>query len=247
MTQNAFGGGPRWDIRRQLLARRIARVAPDVVGLQEIHASDTSGARSQAHELASLVGGYHVDFAPARVAPTGACEGVALLCRDEFRERFVEALTLDPADFFDRAGQRVVLGATIDFAEGPIDVFVTHLSLSRRARERTVRELLAFTARERARSKSLGALLVGDLNALPEEDAIAALARCPASQGGPWRDAWTRDATRGRGATWPSIVPFRRLDYVFVQPESTWDVRAAELEPVSGSDHRGVVVKARVR
>lgn len=244
MTQNAFGRGPRWPARRAALARRIAAVRPDVVGLQEVHAADPAGAASQAHELAALVGGYHVDFAPGRVDPSGACEGVALLCRVGIRERAVASLTLDRGDLLDRAGQRVVLCATLDLPGGVVDVLVTHLSLSHRARVRTVRELMAFAEAQRARSGGAGAVLVGDLNAAPGEPAIHAL---EGPLHGAWRDAWKHaHGARARGGTWPAVAPVRRIDYVFLQPPGAWKVLACEREPAGASDHRGLVARLRL-
>jgi endonuclease/exonuclease/phosphatase family metal-dependent hydrolase len=248
LTQNAWGGGPRWPQRRERLVERIRAIDPDVVGLQEVHAGSTDGAASQAHELAAALGGYDTCFAPARVAPSGACEGVALLCRRDVREHAIEALTLDTRDWLDRAGQRVVLCAVIELPEGPVSVFVTHLSLSRRARSRTVGELLAFAERERARVGSVGAVLMGDFNATPNEPAIAALEGSPEWPEMAWLDAWAQAHGRDAGgATWPAIAPFRRIDYVFVQPSSTWEVRACDRAPVGGSDHRGVVARLRIR
>jgi endonuclease/exonuclease/phosphatase family metal-dependent hydrolase len=129
-----------------------------------------------------------------------------------------------------------------------VDVLVTHLSLSRRARHRTISELAAFAARERRRSGSLGAVLMGDLNAQPDEATTAALERCGTAYGGPWLDAWkARHGGSARGGTWPAIAPFRRIDYVFVQPPASWEVRGCEIEPVSGSDHRGLLARLRLR
>src|SRR5262245_49830827 len=82
LTQNAWGGAPLWTRRRERLARAIADLEPDVVGLQEIHAPVATGEESQAHEIAQILGGYTVIFAPGRVTPRGACEGVALLVRE---------------------------------------------------------------------------------------------------------------------------------------------------------------------
>src|SRR4051794_36697907 len=69
LTQNIWGGAPLWWLRRRSLARRIAHLRPDVVGLQEVHAPDPGGGASQAHELGGLAGGYHAIFAPGRVTP----------------------------------------------------------------------------------------------------------------------------------------------------------------------------------
>lgn len=231
MTQNVLGGGSLWKLRSRALARRIAHERPDVIGLQEVHAASRSAARTQAHEIADLVGGYHVDFAPGRVAQDGACEGCALLCRREIRERSVLSLTFDPLDRLDRAGQRVVLAATLDVAEHTIDVFVTHLSLSKRARVRTMQELVAFTAVERAASGSVAGVLLGDLNATPGEEAIAAVREA-------WTDAW---GARRRGATWPAPLPYLRIDYVLVQPSDRWVVRECRRVRSIASDHLGVL------
>jgi endonuclease/exonuclease/phosphatase family metal-dependent hydrolase len=230
MTQNVLGGGALWAWRCAHLARAIATVDPDVVGLQEVHAPRVDAIWTQAHELAERAGGYHVDFAPGRIGKAGACEGVALLCKPRIRERAVFALTLDPRDVLDRAGQRVVLCATLELGV-VLDVFVTHLSLSRRARARTIAELARFAERERARSGSDGAVLLGDLNATPAEDAMRAL-----------RDRWI-DAWRGPGpgATWPLFAPSRRIDYVLVQPPAGWVIEACRRAPTLGSDHLGVV------
>jgi len=234
LTQNLLGNGPAWRLRRGLIASRIAAVAPDIAALQEVMAP-SAGGMSQAHEIAQLLEernlSYNVDFAPGRVWPSGRCEGIALLCRDGIRERSVESLSLDPRDRWDGRSQRVVLCAMLDLAVGPVDVFATHLSLSRAARARTMQEVLTFARRERARSKSRAAILLGDLNARSDEDAIKLL-------GTEWTDL-SRLAGRGEVATWPSFFPVRRLDYIFVQPADAFRVIRYDRH-VSGSDHLGV-------
>ena len=236
LTQNIWGGAPFWRSQRRALARRIAAIRPDLVGLQEVHAPDPDGSGSQAHELCGLVGGYEATFAPGRVAPSGRCEGVALLSRHSVHDRSTLTLSQDTGDRLDSYGPRVVLRATLDLPGGPVDASVTHLSISRRARMRTVRELLGFLGRERSRSPGLGAVLMGDLNAEPGEETVAAL------EGGGWIDAWTAaDGPRSRGGTWPAIAPSRRIDYIFLRPTGAWRVTGCRREPISGSDHRGVV------
>jgi endonuclease/exonuclease/phosphatase family metal-dependent hydrolase len=117
---------------------------------------------------------------------------------------------------------------------------VTHLSLSWRARARTIKELLGFARRERTRSRSRAAVLIGDLNALPGEEAMRLLES-------DWTDAWVlAHGSPDGGGTWPWFMPFRRIDYVFLQPASAWHLRACEREPASGSDHLGVVARLRM-
>jgi endonuclease/exonuclease/phosphatase family metal-dependent hydrolase len=244
LTQNVWGGGPFWSLRRKSLARRIAQLRPDVIGLQEVHAPNPDGGSSQAHDLGDLTGGYQVIFAPGRVTPSGRCEGVAILSRHAIREHSVVSLSQDRDDVLDRFGPRVVLRAFIDLSEGPVDVFVTHLSVSRRARARTIHELLDFAARERNQSSSRGALLLGDLNAEPDEPIISALADGGGQDGRAWIDAWTSaNGPNEQGGTWPAIAPFRRIDYILVQPAEHWEVHACTRIPRSGSDHLGVVAR----
>lgn len=240
LTQNIWGGAPLWNLRRRSLARRIARLRPDIIGLQEVHAPIPDGGMSQAQLLGEHIGGYQTAFAPGRVGPSGRCEGVAILSRHPIGRHSAESLTPDRSDVLDRFGPRVVLHALVESPEGPVDVFVTHLSISRRARTRTIHELLAFTAREQSRSSARGAILLGDLNAEPDEPTIAALEGGGGQDGKPWIDAWRAANGPGRrGGTWPAFAPYRRIDYIFLR--EGWRVQRCEREPMAGSDHRGIV------
>lgn len=236
LTQNAWGGAPLWRRRRERLAGAIADREPDVVGLQEIHAPSTLGDESQAHELADLIGGYDAIYAPGRVTAGGTSEGVALLVRHgrAIVDHMAWKLSLDPRDPLDAPHQRVVLRATLQQRGAVIDVLVTHLSLSRAARERTIGEITVFAAEERRASRSDAAVLLGDLNAAPTEVALARL------EGAGWIDAWDVANPEGSGATWPAAVPFRRLDYIWAQLGPGWTVRECRRTPIAGSDHVGL-------
>lgn len=245
VTQNVWGHAGAWPARRALLARRLGALRPHAIGLQEVHAPAVFGAPSQAHELADEIGGYETVFAPGRVEAGGACEGVALLCRLDVTEHAVEALTLDRDDPWEGDSQRIVLAATLDTSIGPVDVLVTHLSLSERARRRTVLELADFAARHERRSASIGAVLIGDFNALPAESAMRAVTE-PGAPGGPWIDAWSAaHGARPRGGTWPAILPLRRIDYVLARPHARWRVEQCDRLPFSGSDHLGLYARLR--
>jgi endonuclease/exonuclease/phosphatase family metal-dependent hydrolase len=237
LTQNAWGGAPLWTRRRERLARAIADLQPDVAGLQEIHAPTPSGEGSQAHELAEIAGGYDAWFVPGRVTENGACEGVALLIRRglEVVERSSLNLSLDAGDALEGRHQRVVLRASVRRGGAIVDVLATHLSLSKRARERTIAEVVSFAARERKRSGSSGAVLVGDFNATPLEPALMLLDGAAG-----WLDAWEQANPDGSGATWPAAVPFRRIDYVWVRPGAGWSIAECRRMPIAGSDHVGL-------
>ncbi|AKT42026.1 endonuclease/exonuclease/phosphatase family protein [Chondromyces crocatus] len=244
LTQNLWGGAAAWPERRNLLARALDHLRPDVIGLQEVRApAEGHHETSQAHELAALVGGYTAHFAHARPLGPASCEGIALLCARDVDEHAVEALSLDPHDHLEAGNRRVVLCSRVEHQGHRVDVFVTHLSLSARARARTLQELGAFVRAERTRSRSTGAILLGDFNAPPHEETICALER---ETHGAWIDTWK--ATHGplaRGGTWPAILPFRRIDYVFCQPATAWTVAACHRLPFAGSDHLGVLTRLR--
>src|SRR5262249_18516178 len=159
------------------------------IGLQEIHARSPSGAEGQAHELAALLGGYEVYFVPARIEPSGECEGVALLSRYKARKVEGERFSFDPKDTLDSFGPRAAVAATFALRSGAVDVFVTHLTLSEKARKRNVPELLSFMGKIRDASGSRGAILLGDFNALPSDPAIRPLEETAAPAG--WQDTWT--------------------------------------------------------
>ncbi|EYF04295.1 endonuclease/exonuclease/phosphatase family protein [Chondromyces apiculatus] len=245
LTQNLWGGAAAWPDRRDLLARTLARIRPDIIGLQEVRAPREGHEEvSQAHELAALLGGYTAYFAHARPIGLSSCEGIALLCARDVHERAVEALSLDPHDYLEAGNRRVALCGRITHQSHRIDVFVTHLSLSQRARARTLRELGDFIRAERERSRSAGAILLGDFNAPPHEEAIAALEH---ETHGAWRDAWKCcNPARARGGTWPAILPLRRIDYVFCQPAPVWHVERCIRIPYAGSDHLGVLADLRL-
>jgi endonuclease/exonuclease/phosphatase family metal-dependent hydrolase len=234
LTQNIWGGFPRWRERCELLADRLAKLAPEVACMQEVHGTADD---SQAHEIAERVGGYTVHFAPARTYEDRA-EGLALLVRHDANVHDPLALTLDPSDRFEGRNQRMVLAATIDHPEGPVDVFVTHLSLSRHARTRTAAELLTFVRELHERTGSIAAVVGGDLNADPTEEAVEVLEA-------QLTDAWRAAHGTDRGGTWPAIFPFRRIDYVFVRGDAA-SVESCRRVPYSGSDHLGLMARIRL-
>jgi endonuclease/exonuclease/phosphatase family metal-dependent hydrolase len=239
LTQNAWGGAPLWKRRREHLARAIGELGPDVVGLQEIHASAPADAASQAHELAELAG-YDATFAPARVTASGHCEGVALLVRRGavIGDRTVLELSRDAEDALDGPHPRVALKARLRFpdrADAELTAIVTHLSLSKSARARTIVELVAFA--DAARREGESAVVMGDFNATPDEPALGAFAA------GGWVDAWRQHHEAARGGTWPAGAPFRRIDYVFARPGTGLRVASSTRTPVSGSDHVGLLVR----
>ena len=238
MTQNVWGAAPFWPRRRRRLARLIDRSRPDVIGLQEVLSREGEGRTSQAHELADLVGGYHALFAPSSPSRAGGGEGVAILSRFPLRDHTVLVLSQNRADRLDRFGPRVVLRALADLPVGLVEIFVTHLSLSHQARARTVGEILEFADSTNQCAKSAGSLMLGDLNATPDDPALGMLT----GPEGRWLDVWreANDSHR-RGETWPAFAPVRRIDYVLAAPRDGWRIDWGQRTGLAGSDHRGVI------
>jgi endonuclease/exonuclease/phosphatase family metal-dependent hydrolase len=242
LTQNVLGMGPFWERRKRRLAALIRKVDPDVVGLQEVLAEGVLAQRSQAHELAALLPAYDVDFAPARVLADGRVEGLAVLHKHAVLERSVGTLTLDLTDRWERACQRVVLSCLLEVQGVRVQVVVAHLSLSHRARARTLAELSAAVAESRAKRDSELSVIVGDFNAQPGEEALVAL--CTQTHE-PWVDAWVaRHGARG-GSTWPAPLPFRRIDYVFTQVPPAFGVVDCQRVMHAGSDHCALWARLR--
>jgi endonuclease/exonuclease/phosphatase family metal-dependent hydrolase len=240
LTQNLLGFGPLWSRRKRRLAALVREIDPDVVGLQEVLAGGQ--AASQAHELAALLPDYQVDFAPARVLADGRVEGVAVLFKHSIVERHVATLTLDLTDRWDRACQRVALSCLLEVQGVRVQVVVAHLSLSPRARARTLAELSSAVAEASARRDPDLTVILGDFNAPPGEEALVKL--CTRTHE-PWVDAWVaRHGARG-GSTWPVPLPCRRIDYVFVQVPAGFDVVDCQRVVHLGSDH--CALWARVR
>jgi endonuclease/exonuclease/phosphatase family metal-dependent hydrolase len=242
LTQNVLGHGPLWPQRKRRLARAIRELDPDIVGLQEVMAESLLASRSQADELQELLPEYDVDFAPARVFADGRVEGVAVLFKHAVVERNVTALTLDLCDRWDRNCPRVVLACLLEVEGVRVEVVVAHLSLSHQARARTLGELSAAVAEARARRPSDLTVILGDFNAPPREEALVRL--CTQTHE-PWVDAWVAHHGPRGGNTWPSLLPLRRIDYVFVQVPSSFEVVACERLMHLGSDHCGVWARVR--
>jgi endonuclease/exonuclease/phosphatase family metal-dependent hydrolase len=237
LTLNAWGGAPRWLRRRAAMARLLAELRPDCIGLQEVHARPGS-ADTQAHELAAGLPGYQVQYAPAWRKGQGLEEGVALLFRHRLRARASLSLIPLPGNAVDHLARRVVLACTLEVEGHRVDVLTTHLSLSPRGRTSNIEQLLPFAEELRARSGASARILLADLNTRPSSPSVRALE----SRGG-WRDCWREAHGRRGGNTYPAPLPFRRLDAIYVQ-----GVEVLGCEPTrrSGSDHRGVLARLQI-
>jgi endonuclease/exonuclease/phosphatase family metal-dependent hydrolase len=259
-TLNVWNRGGPWERRLDLIRREIERLAPDLVGLQEVLRLEAPRA-CQAEEIARGLG-YEVAFGPAQDAGGGLWLGNAVLSRFPIRRARHWALPVQRED-----DARSLLGAWVDAPCGEVPFFVTHLSWrlhEESVRLEQVREIAARILAEAPVGSSFPPLLVGDFNAEPESDSIRYLRGLAVVEG---RSVYFADAYGWRGEppgyTFDGrINPFagevheppRRLDYVFVRgPEihGRGEVLFAALawnRPEDGvypSDHFGVVADVR--
>ncbi|GHE90543.1 metal-dependent hydrolase [Amycolatopsis deserti] len=221
----------------------LARVAgvirdsgADVVGLQEVdrHYSARSGWADQAAELAGMLG-YHVVFGanidrdPPAAGRPRIQYGTAILSRYPITAWDNTYLYRSPGQ-----EQRGLLHAVVDVRGVAVHVFDTHLAASSQAdraeQTRQITELIGDTS---------PAVLVGDLNALPEAPEIATLNAA-------FTDAWPVSG-KGDGATYPAEAPDRRIDYVYASRSvSPLVTRVLDGTPAA-SDHLPLMSRLLVR
>jgi len=261
LTWNLWWRFGPWAERQPAIAATLARLAPDVVCLQEVWAS-RDGER-QADRLAAALGGYHVaEAAGLDVDLAEHSLGNAVLSRWPIRAHEARRLPAPPG--LDEL--RVVLRAEIEGPRGPLEVFTTHLNFrldQSDVRQAQVRAVCEFVA-ETTASRAFPPVLCGDFNAEPVADEIrmlTGLATVPVPKL-VFLDAWAAAGDGGPGCTWRNANPFaaldsepdRRIDYVLVgypRDHGTGQVVTARLEgtePVAGvypSDHCAVYAELR--
>jgi len=238
LTYNIRAGNG--DIART--AETIRRLAPDIVGLQEVDVH--WGARSGFEDQATLLGrvlGMQVRFAPI-YALTGADStrprrqyGVALLSRYPIvrwtNDTLTRLSTISPNP--EPAPGPGLLQATLEIDGVLVRVFNTHLDYRAdpRVRRQQVAEMLAYMG-----SASTPTLVLGDLNANPDAPELQPLFER-------LRDTWQSAANPG--LTFPADKPVKRIDYVLAS--SHFQVRSASVPVTEASDHRPVLVELVLR
>ena len=248
---NRFGP---WDERLPVIKAQLAKLAPDVIGLQEVLRSTSGDALDQAKLLANACG-YHMAYGVAS-EDHGAPVGNAILSKWPIRKRMNFPLPNGGTH-----ESRAIVFAEIDAPFGALPFFCTHLNWrlhQGHVRCEQVRHLANVIA-ERAPFTGFPPIVVGDFNAEPESDEIRFM-RGLTGLGGKcvyFADCFGAAGT-GDGTTYARRNPFaymchepdRRLDYVFVRgPDDRYRGEPLEarvcfddaIDGVFASDHFGVV------
>jgi endonuclease/exonuclease/phosphatase family metal-dependent hydrolase len=247
MTYNIWNYTRPWEKRRDLIARLIKDVGPEVVALQETrHDWRHERGTGQGEQLAEMTG-YHPTTVVAQVyiPILRVDEGLTLLTKEKPINSAVCELTLHPHEREDE-NHRVCQGITLMHDSKRVHVFNTHFSLSPVARVTNAVESARFV---REQSEGEPALMMGDLNAEPDTPAIGFLLGKQEIDGeaGGFTDRWVAANGEDPGFTYASSHPVRRIDYVLGMnlPNGVQKAEVVGSEPVDGvfpSDHLGVVV-----
>lgn len=234
----------RYKARMELLARYIREASPDIIGLQEVRYDSTLGFaedHAQINELSSAFPEYQFVFQPASSyfsqdrLPHRDEEGPAIMSRWPIVSSDHILLSRDISDS-DDGHQRLCLHAVVAVPGGHlVDVYVTHLSLSERARNRTAVEIWDFIQATRHGDVQL---FLGDLNAEPDTKAIqffqgeATLHDGARERRTSMRDVWLElheepeprsgnEEVRYNALTFPSDNPVKRIDLILAGTPTT--------------------------
>lgn len=268
-TLNIWGNHAPWTARRALIRAELARLAPDVLALQEVLRPLGPGT-SQADELAEGLS-YRVCFGKACSIekPFAAEFGNAALIRAPLREQRLIKLPT-PEGIETRSALYVLLSVKV----GLLPVVVTHLSWepelaeTRLAQLATIRQFLALEmtqlpGRVPPHIPILPPLLLGDLNAPPDSPALLSLLAPPAGELG-FVDGFAV-AGHGPGETFSARNPYcpqrdpainQRIDYILMGRAGAQErltVQRSSLcfadgvDGVFPSDHFGVLTELQLQ
>ena len=246
--------GP-WDERLAALRAELGRIAPDVVGVQEVLVIP----EYQFDQAALLADGfgYHVAFGRHPTAPTNRI-GNAILSKHPIVETAV--LALPGTD-----EERLALFAALETPHGRLPFFTTHLNWRLdhgHIRQAQVIALVEFIEKH-APHDGIPPIVTGDFNAEPDSDEIRFLRGLTTLGGGRsyyFADCFGVSREREPGWTFSRANDFaamlrepnRRIDYVFVrgpderfrgEPLSAEVCFATKHGGVFPSDHFGVVAE----
>jgi endonuclease/exonuclease/phosphatase family metal-dependent hydrolase len=201
-----------------LFARTIAESGAEIVALNEIYGEHTKEeCNAQVLRLAIEAGYPYAYFARA-LTVKGVCEyGNALLSKHPILSAETILIPDPPVRDHHTFETRAVLKARLACG---LTVLVTHFGLNDSEKENAVRTVMEQIEDERC-------VLMGDFNVAPDNGLLAPIRER-------MKDA--ADAFSTPFLSFPSDVPDRKIDYVFVSPDVT--VLSADIPALVVSDHR---------
>ena len=237
VTLNLEQDHKRWDARCPLIIKELARLKADIVAFNEVSVPIQS-ARFLQQAVSERLGLRYNLVQQTRVNGLSQTEGEALFTRF----KVIETGNLDY-----RAGDMVAQVARILLDEIPLDVYVTHLYMSRgedSLRLFQVEQLLAWIE---TRGDISDCIICGDFNAVLEKPSAALMAtKFRFTQAEP--TAFTPLADENGSIShpyWPRMD--RCIDYIWVSPRFSiiesgvcFNQPSSEDPSLWPSDHAGV-------
>ena len=246
--QHGIDGTSRYNLQRAI--DTIARVQPDIVGLQEVtrnhpsYACDDQPARIASGLRASTGQTWDVVYEQEWFTPDVSCqragkgtgpetEGLSFLTR-----RSMSGATMVPL-----ADSRIGLQVAVQDVY-MLPVAVTHLSsgaAKASARTQQIDRLMSW-----ARGFGQPLILMGDFNTDPQAPELQSILAG-------FRDAWSDAVAAGRTVGAGMTQRSTRVDYIFYAPGSSMTLESAEfvdtaaLIGVVASDHQPLVATFTVR
>jgi endonuclease/exonuclease/phosphatase family metal-dependent hydrolase len=251
MTFNIWNYTRPWKERRLIIAELIKQHRPLAVALQETrHDFRYERGKGQGEQLAAMTG-YHATVAVGQIyfPVLRVDEAVTILTADRPSSVVRRELTRLPRERADE-NQRVCVGVRLQVNDQIVHVFNTHFSLSAAARLSNAVETARFIQEV---SGADPAIVMGDLNATPDEAAIQFLHGGFSHNGatGDFTDCWTAAHPDEPGFTYASFGPVRRIDYAFARSMPAGRISAEIIGDeakagVYASDHLGMVIELPV-
>jgi endonuclease/exonuclease/phosphatase family metal-dependent hydrolase len=242
-TLNCRNRSDRWPQRRHLLVEQLARLQPDLIGLQELRRWPSQGSWIARRLNEASPGSTYRVHSAYKTGVWQLWEGIAILTRLPVVE--TDSLDLD-------GDNRVACLTRVDLPDGGVlDGYCTHLPS--RARNEELRTVQAGRILDWMDERpGTPRVLVGDLNARPQSPTVAALRErlrsAYAVVHGREPEATTPTPLRGPPAGAGVVI-----DYIFVnEPVEvldatvTFDQAHPEDARLYASDHYGVAATIAV-
>ncbi|KAH9512494.1 hypothetical protein Btru_038615 [Bulinus truncatus] len=240
-----YGDSLDYPARLEAIGKLLKRANPDIVAFQEVRFESPLGKHfgpSQIDYLISQLSEYQFIYQPAQLQSSSfdhgrTEEGVAIFSKFPIVHHDYLLLFRNRSNSAD-LHQRICLHAVVDLpCVGKGHIFNTHLSLSHEAREESVKQIIQYMSLHGAEP----AILVGDLNATPEEKAVRLLA-----EDAGFVDVWTLLQPSKDGFTYNAIDQLtKRIDYIFMKKSEAIVAENIEVLPdnsrsSAASDHRAL-------
>ncbi|CCI47225.1 unnamed protein product [Albugo candida] len=286
LTYNVWNTNPsdetihRWEEynrRMDALTDAVKRSEASIIGFQEVRFDASlghAGDHAQIQHLANRLPNYQYVYQAAmhyidRNDPLKRVEeGLAIFSRYPILSSDYILLHRDPNDPNDQH-QRICLHAVVYVPDwGRVDVYVTHLSLSKASREQSVIQIWNFMQT----GNGVTQLLLGDLNAEPQSEEIQFLQGKTDLLGhktnlrDSWLDIHDEPVPRSKNVvdrsekfTFPSEDPCKRIDLILFRGQGvTKEIKLVGKDPfvepslngikvntnaIYPSDHRGVIAE----